>query len=69
LLYSLADQKFGAFADKFMKKAQQQMGVHVFMMIGYKNEKGEILRSKWVSFYIPCACLLTFNTCEQIGKS
>jgi hypothetical protein len=49
LSHRLADQQFGVFAEKFMKKAQQQMGVHVFMMIGYKNEKGEILRSKWVS--------------------
>jgi hypothetical protein len=46
MLYSFADQKFGAFADKFMKNAKQQMGVQVFMMIGYKNEKGDILRAK-----------------------
>jgi hypothetical protein len=36
-----------------MKKAKQQMGVQVFMMIGYKNAKGEILRAKWVLFHIP----------------
>jgi hypothetical protein len=52
LSHRRADQKFGVFAEQFMKKAKQQMGVHVFMMIGYKNEEGEMLRFKWVLFYI-----------------
>ena len=52
-----------------MKKAKQQMGVQVFMMIGYKNKKGEILRAKWVLFYIPFDSSLTFNTSEQIGNA
>jgi hypothetical protein len=44
--HSLADNKFGAFAQQFLKEAAQQMGVHVFMIVGYKNEKGEMVRSK-----------------------
>jgi hypothetical protein len=39
-------QKFGPFAEAFLKQAHQQMGVHIFMMIGYKDEKGQMLRSR-----------------------
>jgi hypothetical protein len=45
---SLADDKFGSQAEQFMTHVKKQMGVHVFMMIGYKNEKGEMVRSKCV---------------------
>jgi hypothetical protein len=43
----MAHQKFGSFADEFLSYAQKQMGVHIFMVIGYKNEKGEIVRAKY----------------------
>lgn len=45
---SLADDKFGTHAEQFMTHVKKQMGVHVFMMIGYKNEKGEMVRAKCV---------------------
>jgi hypothetical protein len=67
--YRFADQKFGVFAERFLKKAQQQMGVHIFMMIGYKNEKGVMLRSKWVLLSVACHPLLTFHTFYQIRDS
>jgi hypothetical protein len=57
----LADQKFGPFAEKFLKQAKEQMGVHIFMMIGYKNDKGQMLRSKFVVFHI--IPVLLFTSC------
>jgi hypothetical protein len=35
-------------AKEFMDKAYQQMGVHVFMMLGYPNKDGEWVRFKYV---------------------
>jgi hypothetical protein len=42
----LANEKFGSLALQFMKQAHQQMGVQIFMMIGYKNEQGQTLKAK-----------------------
>jgi hypothetical protein len=42
----LAHDKFGPVALQFMKQAKKQMGVHIFMMVGYKNEQGQMLRAK-----------------------
>jgi len=47
-LNSVAHQKFGSFAEECLTYAEKQMGVHVFMLIGYKNAQGEIVRAKWV---------------------
>jgi hypothetical protein len=33
-------------AQKFMQDVQKNMGVHVFMLIGYKNEEGKIVKAK-----------------------
>jgi hypothetical protein len=48
-LGSLAEQKFGAFAEKFLKDSLVQMGVHIFMMVGYKDQNGKMFRSKYVA--------------------
>jgi hypothetical protein len=47
LQFSLAHQRFGALAEEFLAYAEKQMGVHVFMLVGYKNEKGEAVRAKY----------------------
>jgi hypothetical protein len=43
----MAHQKFGTFAEQCLTYAHKQMGVHVFMLIGYKNAQGEIVRAKY----------------------
>jgi len=53
--YSLAEQKFATAAEKFLKDCLLQMGVHIFMMVGYKDQNGKMLRSKYVAilYWIP----------------
>ena len=46
---SLAEQKFAAAAEKFLKDCLVQMGVHIFMMVGYKDQNGKMLRTKYVA--------------------
>jgi hypothetical protein len=46
---SLAEQKFGEAAKKFMKDCLLQYGVHIFMMAGYKDQTGKMLRTKYVT--------------------
>jgi hypothetical protein len=51
-MVSLAEQKFASLAEKFLKDAFHQMGVHIFMMIGYQDQNGKMLRSKYVLFFV-----------------
>lgn len=48
-VYSMAEQRFAAAAEKFLRDCLVQMGVHVFMMVGYKDQNGKMLRSKYVA--------------------
>jgi hypothetical protein len=47
-MVSLAEQRFAGLAEKFLKDVFQQMGVRIFMMIGYQDQSGKMLRSKYV---------------------
>jgi hypothetical protein len=42
----MAHQKFGGLAEEFLTFVERQMGVEVFMLIGYKNQQGEVVRAK-----------------------
>jgi hypothetical protein len=53
---SLADEKFPAYANNFMKHVQKQMGVKVFMMIGYPNKDGDIVCAKFVVHVLFSEC-------------
>jgi hypothetical protein len=52
-----------------MDMAYQQMGVHVFMMLGYPNKDGEWVRFKYVLAWI-LACLgdIQLIYCWQDGN-
>jgi hypothetical protein len=45
----LADKNFVKLAKKFMDNAYKQMGVHIFMMVGYHNSEGDVVRTKCVA--------------------
>ena len=45
----MAEQKFAPAAEKFLRDCLVQMGVHIFMMVGYKDQNGKMLRSKYVA--------------------
>jgi hypothetical protein len=45
----MAEQKFAAAAEKFLRDCLVQMGVHIFMMVGYKDQSGKMLRTKYVA--------------------
>lgn len=45
----MAEQKFAAAAEKFLRDCLVQMGVHIFMMVGYKDQNGKMLRTKYVA--------------------
>ena len=47
LSFRKADKYFAKFAKDFMDKAYKQMGVHVFMFVGYRNSDGDFVRSKY----------------------
>jgi hypothetical protein len=47
MCYRIADKHFMDTAQKFMKDVQNNMGVHVFMLIRYKNEDGHMVKSKY----------------------
>lgn len=54
-MYRLAEQKFAAAAEKFLKDCSLQFGVHIFMMAGYKDQNGKMLRTKYATlFYLTC---------------
>jgi hypothetical protein len=44
-----ADKNFVNVAKKFMDDIFKQMGVQVFMLVGYQNSEGDVVRSKYVS--------------------
>jgi hypothetical protein len=44
-----ADKHFVNFAKKFTEDIYKQMGVKVFMLVGYQNTEGELVRTKCVS--------------------
>jgi hypothetical protein len=37
-------------AKKFMDDVYKQMGVQVFMLVGYMNAEGEVVRAKYVNY-------------------
>jgi hypothetical protein len=45
----MAKQKFPAAAQKFLRDSLVQMGVHIFMMVGYKDQNGKMLCTKYVA--------------------
>jgi hypothetical protein len=53
---SLAEQKFADAAKKFLNDCRLQYGVHIFMMAGYKDQSGKMLRTKCVA--ISCGNLM-----------
>jgi hypothetical protein len=46
-----AEKHLGKEVRNFTKLLDEQMGVKVFMLLGYKDEAGDIVRSK--SVYMP----------------
>jgi hypothetical protein len=42
----MAEEKFGEVAQKFLKDCFLQFGVHIFMVAGYKDTNGKMLRTK-----------------------
>jgi hypothetical protein len=58
-LHSRATKDFGKTAVKFMKDVDQQMGVKIFMMFGYEDEDGILIKGKYVPLllcYTICLC-------------
>jgi hypothetical protein len=45
----MAEQRFAAAAETFLQDCLVQMGVHIFMMVGYKDQNGKMLRTKYVA--------------------
>lgn len=45
----MAEQKFAGAAQKFLRDCLVQMGVHIFMMVGYNDQNGKMLRTKYAS--------------------
>jgi hypothetical protein len=50
-------------AKQFMDLAYKQMGVHVFMLVGYKNSEGDAVRAKCVDCFsvLPIRHLIHFR--------
>jgi hypothetical protein len=44
-----ADKHFIGIAKKFTEDVYKQMGVKVFMLVGYQNTEGDLVRAKFVS--------------------
>jgi hypothetical protein len=44
---SMAEQKFGDTVQKFLKDCLLQFGVHMFIIAGYKDQNGKMLRTKY----------------------
>ena len=42
-----ADKHMVKFAKDFMETAYKQMGVHVFMLLGWENSEGALVRTKY----------------------
>jgi len=42
-----ADKHMAKFAKDFMETAYKQMGVHVFMLLGWENSEGALVRTKY----------------------
>ena len=66
---SQADKYLVQTAKDFMSMAYEQMGVHVFMMLGYPNKEGEWVRFKYVLSHIS-ACFgdIQLICCSQDGN-
>ena len=45
----LASSKFMQQALNFARSAKEQMGAEVFMLAGWQDERGNIMKAKWVS--------------------
>jgi len=48
-----ADKHFAKIAKKFTDLVYKQMGVQVFMLVGYQNSEGDFVRSKYVFMSSP----------------
>jgi hypothetical protein len=53
-----ADKHFVKVAKKFTEDVYKQMGVKVFMLVGYQNTEGDLVRAKCVSHSSVCFMLL-----------
>jgi hypothetical protein len=53
-----ADKHFVNVAKKFTEDVYKQMGVKIFMLVGYQNTEGDIVRAKCVSCSLLCFTLL-----------
>jgi hypothetical protein len=42
----IASKQFHSTAKKFLLDVSKNMGVHVFMLVGYRNESGEVVKAK-----------------------
>jgi len=49
LISRQADKNFAKVAKKFMDEAYKQMGVHVFMLVGYRNADGDMVKAKYAN--------------------
>jgi hypothetical protein len=45
-----AAKHLGDVAHKFIQDLERQMGVHIFMLVGYKDQEGRMCRTKSVTF-------------------